>query len=223
LRAGYKRSFQSVSRSPRPRGLTAPGPLRLTPRMDSAAPVQGVTLERYAELLADVVDVLHDPALQAARVEARGTPRADWEAARAEWSARLQSRESGPELAPRFVALFVAALVARAQALAATQPAPAAPAAAAPPQQPGNIDQQVKQFGHELGQGITAGISAVGGFFDSLAKSVAPPAVGTNVLVAWSDGNRYPGRVVQQAPGQLLVQMTDGRQLWVPLQYISTG
>jgi len=45
--------------------------------------------------------------------------------------------------------------------------------------------------------------------------------VGTPVLVQWSDGNKYPGHVVQLAQGQYQVAMGDGRQLWVGEAYIS--
>jgi hypothetical protein len=34
--------------------------------------------------------------------------------------------------------------------------------------------------------------------------------------VKWSDGNQYPGRVMQAAPGQFLVQFDNGSQQWVP-------
>jgi ribosomal protein S27E len=53
-------------------------------------------------------------------------------------------------------------------------------------------------------------------------SSVQPPpgqpaglAVGTEVLVQWSDGNRYPGTIAQLAPGWCLVSFPGGRQEWV--------
>jgi hypothetical protein len=39
---------------------------------------------------------------------------------------------------------------------------------------------------------------------------------GSRVGVKWSDGNSYPGMVMQAAPGQFLVQFDNGSQQWVP-------
>lgn len=50
-----------------------------------------------------------------------------------------------------------------------------------------------------------------------------PPALGpgTPVLVAWSDGNRYPATVVQAANGQYLCAFPDGQQHWIGAAYVS--
>lgn len=50
--------------------------------------------------------------------------------------------------------------------------------------------------------------------------SIAP---GSMVLVHWSDGNRYPGTVLQSAGGQLLVAFPNGQQQWVNAKYVSVG
>ena len=39
---------------------------------------------------------------------------------------------------------------------------------------------------------------------------------GSRVMVMWSDGNRYPGQVLQAAPNQYLVQFEGGSQQWIP-------
>lgn len=39
---------------------------------------------------------------------------------------------------------------------------------------------------------------------------------GSQVKVKWSDGNQYPGQVMQAAPGQFLVQFPNGSQQWIP-------
>jgi hypothetical protein len=39
---------------------------------------------------------------------------------------------------------------------------------------------------------------------------------GSRVGVKWSDGNQYPGMVMQAAPNQYLVQFENGSQQWVP-------
>ena len=46
-------------------------------------------------------------------------------------------------------------------------------------------------------------------------------AAGMPVLVKWSDGNLYPARCTQVAPGQVCVMFGDGRQLWVPEAAVS--
>jgi len=46
---------------------------------------------------------------------------------------------------------------------------------------------------------------------------------GAMVLVHWSDGNRYPGTVLQAANGQLLVAFPNGAQQWVDTKYVSSG
>jgi hypothetical protein len=44
---------------------------------------------------------------------------------------------------------------------------------------------------------------------------------GTPVLIAWSDGNRYPATVVQETQGQYLCAFPDGRQQWVAGSYVA--
>lgn len=55
----------------------------------------------------------------------------------------------------------------------------------------------------------------------------APPprgfGPGALVLVHWSDGNRYPGTVLQIAGTQLLVSFPNGQQHWVDMKYVSSG
>lgn len=46
---------------------------------------------------------------------------------------------------------------------------------------------------------------------------------GALVLVHWSDGNRYPGTVLQVAGAQLLVSFPNGQQHWVDAKYVSSG
>lgn len=68
-----------------------------------------------------------------------------------------------------------------------------------------------------------------GGGAAKSAPAPAPPppaaapafAPGTNVLVQWSDGNRYPATVVGAQGDKVQVQFTDGRQLWVDAPYLS--
>ena len=46
---------------------------------------------------------------------------------------------------------------------------------------------------------------------------------GALVLVHWSDGNRYPGTVLQAAGTQVLVSFPNGQQHWVDTKYVSSG
>lgn len=69
-----------------------------------------------------------------------------------------------------------------------------------------------------VGSALVSGFKELGSAIDNLAKP--KPNVGARVLVAWSDGNRYPGTVAQVGPGQYLVTMGDGRQHWIPEAYV---
>lgn len=75
-RGGARR--HDLSCTPEHVGLTA---------MD--APIHGVSLERYAELSAEVTDCVNDPGACARTVEALGVSRTDWEAAHQGWIARM--------------------------------------------------------------------------------------------------------------------------------------
>jgi hypothetical protein len=52
--------------------------------------------------------------------------------------------------------------------------------------------------------------------------ATAPAALerGSRVLVTWTDGALYPGFVLQLRGQHLLVQLEDGRQEWIPAQYV---
>jgi hypothetical protein len=57
------------------------------------------------------------------------------------------------------------------------------------------------------------------------AAPAAPPtpSPGTMVLVHWSDGNRYPGTVLQAAGGQVLIAFPNGQQQWIDMKFVSSG
>lgn len=77
--------------------------------MDPYAPINGISLEKYAELSADVSDT-QDPNKQAEIVEQKGIPRSDWEAAKAGWTARMQDMSLMGQVATRFMPMYQAAL-----------------------------------------------------------------------------------------------------------------
>lgn len=57
------------------------------------------------------------------------------------------------------------------------------------------------------------------------AKKSAPGAIaeGANVLVQWSDGNRYPGTVRTVRDGQMEIAFADGQVRWVPAEAVGRG
>lgn len=85
-----------------------------------------------------------------------------------------------------------------------------------------DFDKKAEVAAQAVGTAFMAGVSALGSALDSFGKSVSKPKVGSHVKVAWSDGNYYPGTVVQAAQGKYLVAMGDGQQHWVPENYVKT-
>lgn len=77
-----------------------------------------------------------------------------------------------------------------------------------------DLGRGAEQVGNALG-------SAFGGLFGGVAKAIAPPTVGTHVMVQWTDGQKYPGTVAQVAQGQYLVTMGNGQQHWVPEAFVT--
>jgi hypothetical protein len=77
--------------------------------MDPYAPINGISLERYAELSADCADT-QDPNQQAEIVAKKGVQRADWEAAKAGWTARMADMSLMGQVATRFMPLYNAEL-----------------------------------------------------------------------------------------------------------------
>lgn len=56
----------------------------------------------------------------------------------------------------------------------------------------------------------------------TVARAPTPDfAAGTNVLVAWPDGNRYPGVVQQVEQGQAYVVFPNGQQGWLPFDRLT--
>lgn len=77
--------------------------------MDPYAPINGISLERYAELGA-LLDGITDPAQQAEKVGQQGISAADWEAAKAGWTARMQDMSNMGKVATRYMQLYNQAL-----------------------------------------------------------------------------------------------------------------
>lgn len=77
--------------------------------MDPWAPINGISLERYAELSAEL-DGATDPNVQAEIVGKLGVARPDWEAAKNGWTARMQDMSLMGQVATRYMPLYQAAL-----------------------------------------------------------------------------------------------------------------
>jgi hypothetical protein len=76
----------------------------------SMTPISGITLERYAELGAEVADSINDQEACVRIVEAQGVSRADWEAASKGWLARMQDPALMGRVAMAYMPLYQAAL-----------------------------------------------------------------------------------------------------------------
>lgn len=79
--AAQQQSSAPPPQTPTPQALDMSGP--------EFEPINGVSLEQYAELLVEMSDVGEDEAGCIAIAEARGVARADWEAAKEGWTARM--------------------------------------------------------------------------------------------------------------------------------------
>jgi hypothetical protein len=77
--------------------------------MDPYAPIQGISLERYAELGAEL-DGITDPSEQAKKVEELGVSAADFEAAKQGFTARMQDMSLMGQVATRYMQLYNEAL-----------------------------------------------------------------------------------------------------------------
>jgi hypothetical protein len=321
--------------------------------MDPFAPINGISLELYADIGAEISDFVSDTERVAKAVEARGIGRANWEAAVAGWTARMQDMSLMGRVAMAYMPLYQAALArkgpvatasyedyvsmsavlkvvgfermcatygvsqsqwtqiagawnntiateyqrfashaslvegeaqriraggaprpltsiggAAAQPQIQAAPPPASPQAAAQQaanqaaaaeaqarvqaalagaqaqaaaaygragqnpfaapfaaQAAQNVGAYHQNLGGQMAQSL--GAAAQQAQAQAVAAPAAPPAArplapGAQVLVQWSDGNRYPATVAQVAPGQCLVAFPDGRQFWVAEQSLAS-
>src|SRR5690606_11737426 len=73
-------------------------------------PINGISLERYADLGAAIADDMDDAAKVAAVLEAEGVALEDWEAAKRGWTARMQDMSLMGRVATAYMPLYQAAL-----------------------------------------------------------------------------------------------------------------
>jgi hypothetical protein len=281
----------------------------------SMQPINGISLERYADLGALISDFMTDTAKVNEAIQKEGIALSDWEAAKTGWTARMQDMSLMGRVAMAYMPLYQAALATRkgGQATASyedfvgvsaaikvygwevalkacnvsssdwtevsghwtqtmgremgryaghhglvsqeeqrlraggqpRQPqvqrvqgqVPAAPQAGANPYAaamgadpsaiPANASPmqvammnpayqasmanaaQIQQ--NPLGFGLGQALNAVTG-------GIVP---GSNVMVTWSNGQRYPGRVLQTGPQQMQIEFQGGQQEWVPVTAVA--
>jgi hypothetical protein len=268
--------------------------------MDPFAPINGISLERYADLGAALDGKDKDPAAMDAVLAQEGVSRADYEAAKAGWTARMQDMSLMGKVATAFMPMYQAALAKRKGGAARISYEdfvhvsalvklygfePAIQAAGismsdwteAAGYWTSQMSQNMMQYmGHngrleqeaqQIQRGmqprqvqVTRDTSAAAmaqpnaqqviaqASMDPIQAAMQNPAMiqaqqaqaaimanplgfglgqaasymtggivaGSRVGVKWSDGNQYPGRVMQAAPGQYLVQFDNGSQQWIP-------
>jgi hypothetical protein len=80
-----------------------------------------------------------------------------------------------------------------------------------------NLDESSEQLVEERKR---SGPAAPDAFLIGVGAQKAGFDPGDKVLVQWSDGNRYPAKVVKKAPDQYLLELGDGRQMWVAAQWV---
>lgn len=79
----------------------------------SSQPIAGISLDRYADLGAAVVDFMDDPDKVAQIVQGEGVALSDWEAAKTGWTARMQDMALMGRVAMQYLPLYQAALARR--------------------------------------------------------------------------------------------------------------
>ena len=85
---------------------------RMLVAVDPYAPINGISLERYAELGAEL-DGITAASEQAAKVASLGVNPADFEAAKQGWTARMQDMSLMGQVAMKYMPLYNAALAAK--------------------------------------------------------------------------------------------------------------
>jgi hypothetical protein len=275
--------------------------------MDPFAPINGISLERYAELGAALDGKDQDRQATAEVLAAEGVSQADWDAAKAGWTARMQDMSLMGRVATAFMPLYQAALARRkggaarvsyddfvhvstlikiygfeaaVQAAGVSQSEWAEAAGHWTQTMGANMmqfaghqtrltqeEQQIRGGAQPRRVQITRDSSAAAmaqpdaqavyaqASMDPVAAAMQNPVMvqaqqaqaaimknplgfglgqaaqymtggivaGSRVGVKWSDGNQYPGQVMQAAPGQFLVQFENGAQQWVPEHAVVKG
>lgn len=278
-------------------------------------PINGISLERYAELGAEIADFMNDAQKVNQTIQQQGVQLADWEAAKAGWSARMQDMNLMGRVAMAYMPLYNAALAKKkgGQATASYEDYVAVSAAikvygwevalkacnvsssdwsevashwnntmaremgryaghhglvgqeeqrlraGGQPRQPqiqrvaGQVPAVPAAGANPYAQAMGADPNTVPANASPLQVAMMNPAYqasmanaaqiqqqgsasfglgqamnfmtggivpGSNVLVTWSNGQQYPGRVMQTGPQQMQVEFQGGRQEWVPISAV---
>jgi hypothetical protein len=275
--------------------------------VDPYSPINGISLEQYADLGAEL-DGITDPGEQQRKVATLGVAAADWEAAKAGWTQRMQDMSLMGQVATRYMQLYNAALAAKkgtaslsfedwvevtaaiqvygyegamahfklsmgdwttisahwnneltrdmnvamrrnqlqdAEAnrmraggapkpIQVTRQAAGAPVAGGAAAFDANAGMQqamaAAQPNMQAWQAYSAGVMNQAGVQQAVGMAAAMAQasggtgliVGRKVLVAWSDGNKYPGNITQlNGNTHCEIVFPDGRKMWVENQYLT--
>jgi hypothetical protein len=85
------------------------------------------------------------------------------------------------------------------------------------------FEQDATVAAKAVGKAVLSGLGAFGSAIDSVGKQLLSHAVGSAVVVTWSDGKHYPGTVAQIGKGQYQVTMGDGSQHWIPEAFVKSA
>ena len=80
---------------------------------------------------------------------------------------------------------------------------------------------QVKVHGIRLDPASAAMVAKAAPATTATAEQELP--IGADVAVEWSDGNKYPGKLLEAAAGRYRVGFPDGQEHWVDARYVSKG
>ena len=105
--------------------------------------------------------------------------------------------------------------------VAPARPNPVSPMASSVMRTPGDPVQPQASAPTPWNVGVVQGQTPVP--YSPPPAAVNPFVPGAMVLVHWSNGNRYPGTVLQASGAQVLVAFPNGQQHWVDVRYVSSG
>jgi hypothetical protein len=230
--------------------------------MDPFAPIQGISLERYADLCAAMKDTGGDAGKCAAIAQQHGVNPVDWTAAQQGWNARMADPALAGRVALAYMPLYQAALAKTGPAATATYREYVSMMACMGvfgveqmyvrcavdgvrwsqiatywSNQLVQHQAQYPTYGDDLlaekarlsagGAALRLGEDQQGARADAGNLAAAASALvatqfkpGDAVQVSWSDGNKYPGQIVESKGDQALIAFPNGQQQWIETRWV---
>jgi hypothetical protein len=230
--------------------------------MDPFAPIQGISLERYADLCVAMKDTGGDADQCAAIAQQHGVSPADWVAAQQGWNARMADPALAGRVALAYMPIYQAALAKSGPAATATYREYVSMMACLgvfgieqmyarcavdgvrwsqiatywsnqlvqhQAQYPGYGDDLLaeKERLSAGGAPLRLGEDQQGARADAGDLAAAASAIvatqfkpGDAVLVSWSDGNKYPGQVVESQGDRALIGFQGSEPQWIETRWI---